>query len=101
MQLFEFVFQEDKNNRNVAVFQSNPLMNGLSPSDYVLSAFSNVHTNDLEQTLLVCLRIAFLLLDLMHEYKAFQATAFRPIPFFVVNMLILLLNHCLGYVLAY
>ncbi|KAG2406100.1 uncharacterized protein HKW66_Vig0053550 [Vigna angularis] len=44
--------QEDKNNRNVAVFQSNPLMNGLSPSDYVLSAFSNVHTNDLEQTLL-------------------------------------------------
>ncbi|KAL9332006.1 hypothetical protein ACSQ67_001616 [Phaseolus vulgaris] len=44
--------QEEKNNKNVAVFQSNPLMNGLSPSDYVLSAFSNVHSNDLEQTLL-------------------------------------------------
>ncbi|KAG5043813.1 hypothetical protein JHK87_007728 [Glycine soja] len=45
-QLFE------KNSRNVAVFQANPLMNGLSPSDYVLSAFSDVHSNDLEQTLL-------------------------------------------------
>ncbi|KAK7396602.1 hypothetical protein VNO78_17727 [Psophocarpus tetragonolobus] len=44
--------QEEKNNRNSAVFQANPLMNGLSPSDYVLSAFSNVHSNDLEQTLL-------------------------------------------------
>nr|KYP71005.1 WD repeat-containing protein 3 [Cajanus cajan] len=44
--------QEEKNNRNVAVFQANPLMNGLSPSDYVLSAFSDVHSNDLEQTLL-------------------------------------------------
>jgi len=87
---------EKNNNNNVAVFQSNPLMNGLSPSDYVLSAFSNVHTNDLEQTLLVCLRITFLLHDLMHEYKAFQGTAFRHIPFFVVNILISFLNHCFG-----
>jgi len=85
LQLFKFVFQEEKNNKNVAVFQSNPLMNGLSPSDYVLSAFSNVHSNDLEQTLLVCLRIAFLLHDLLHEYKAFQTTVCRS-PFFVVNM---------------
>ncbi|XP_027349574.1 WD repeat-containing protein 3 [Abrus precatorius] len=44
--------QEEKNNRNVVDFQANPLMNGLSPSDYVLSAFSDVHSNDLEQTLL-------------------------------------------------
>ena len=29
------------------------MMLGLSPSDYVLRALSNVHTNDLEQTLLV------------------------------------------------
>lgn len=29
-------------------------MLGLSPSDYVLRALSNVNTNDLEQTLLVC-----------------------------------------------
>ncbi|RZC21379.1 WD repeat-containing protein 3 isoform B [Glycine soja] len=43
---------QEKNSRNVAVFQANPLMNGLSPSDYVLSAFSDVHSNDLEQTLL-------------------------------------------------
>jgi len=89
LQLFKFVFQEEgKNNRNVAVFQSNPLMNGLSPSDYVLSAFSNVHSNDLEQTLLVCLRIAFLLHYLMYEYEAFKTTLFRHSPFFVVNMLI-------------
>lgn len=44
--------QEEKNNINIAAFQANPLMNGLSPSDYVLSAFSNVHSNDLEQTLM-------------------------------------------------
>jgi U3 small nucleolar RNA-associated protein 12 len=30
-------------------------MLGRSPSDYVLSAFKDVHSNDLEQTLLVCL----------------------------------------------
>uniref|UniRef100_A0A2P2JB97 WD-repeat protein n=2 Tax=Rhizophora mucronata TaxID=61149 RepID=A0A2P2JB97_RHIMU len=33
-------------------FQPNAIMHGLSPSDYVLHALSNVHTNDLEQTLL-------------------------------------------------
>ncbi|KAK7284988.1 hypothetical protein RJT34_19743 [Clitoria ternatea] len=45
--------QEEKNiNRNIAVFQANPLMNGLSPSDYILSAFADIHSNDLEQTLL-------------------------------------------------
>ncbi|KAK7337130.1 hypothetical protein VNO77_17690 [Canavalia gladiata] len=44
--------QEEKNNTDIAVFQANPLMNGLSPSDYVLSAFSDVHSNDLAQTLL-------------------------------------------------
>ncbi|XP_054817834.1 uncharacterized protein LOC129317543 isoform X1 [Prosopis cineraria] len=44
--------QAEKNSGEVAVFQANPLMNGLSPSDYVLSAFSDVHSNDLEQTLM-------------------------------------------------
>lgn len=34
-------------------------MNGLSPSDYVLSAFSDIHANALEQTLLVCLGFTF------------------------------------------
>jgi len=34
-------------------------MNGRSPSDYVLSAFKDVHSNDLEQTLLVCLDLHF------------------------------------------
>ncbi|KAF6167704.1 hypothetical protein GIB67_017199 [Kingdonia uniflora] len=33
-------------------FQPNIIMLGLSPSDYVLRAFSNVRTNDLDQTLL-------------------------------------------------
>lgn len=35
-------------------FQPNVMMLGLSSSDYVLRALSNVTTNDLEQTLLVC-----------------------------------------------
>lgn len=36
----------------MAEFRPNILMLGLSPSDYVLRAISNVNTNDLEQTLL-------------------------------------------------
>ncbi|KAI4300356.1 hypothetical protein L6164_033744 [Bauhinia variegata] len=44
--------KEGKSNEKAAVFQANPLMNGLSPSDFVLSAFSDIHSNDLEQTLL-------------------------------------------------
>ncbi|KAL5065667.1 hypothetical protein RYX36_027404 [Vicia faba] len=43
--------EEEKNNKNI-VFQENPLMTGQSPSDYVLSAFKDVRSNDLEQTLL-------------------------------------------------
>lgn len=35
------------------MFQPNPIMQGLAASDCVLRAISNVHTNDLEQTLLV------------------------------------------------
>lgn len=38
----------------LAEFQPNIIMNGLSPSDYILRALSTVQTNDLEQTLLVC-----------------------------------------------
>ncbi|KAI9086232.1 hypothetical protein K1719_031686 [Acacia pycnantha] len=44
--------QARKNSGEDSVFQANPLMNGLSPSDYVLSAFSDVRSNDLEQTLM-------------------------------------------------
>ncbi|PRQ43668.1 putative transcription factor WD40-like family [Rosa chinensis] len=44
--------EEEKSRGNVADFKPNSLMNGLSPSEYVLRAFSNVQTNDLEQTLL-------------------------------------------------
>ncbi|KAK3043031.1 hypothetical protein RJ639_002599 [Escallonia herrerae] len=44
--------EEEKARANVAEFRPNLLMLGLSPSDYILRALSNVHTNDLEQTLL-------------------------------------------------
>ncbi|KGN48472.2 WD repeat-containing protein 3 [Cucumis sativus] len=44
--------EEEKRNGKASHFEPNALMLGLSPSDYVLRALSNVHTNDLEQTLL-------------------------------------------------
>ncbi|KAL6133466.1 hypothetical protein ACLB2K_065701 [Fragaria x ananassa] len=44
--------EEEKSRGSVADFKPNSLMNGLSPSEYVLRACSNVQTNDLEQTLL-------------------------------------------------
>lgn len=44
--------EEEKSRGKVADFQSNIIMLGLSPSDYVLRAISNVKMNDLEQTLL-------------------------------------------------
>ncbi|KAJ6331283.1 hypothetical protein OIU76_009791 [Salix suchowensis] len=37
---------------NVTEYQPNVVMLGLSPSNYVLRAFTNIHTNDLEQALL-------------------------------------------------
>uniref|UniRef100_A0A7N2M7D1 Small-subunit processome Utp12 domain-containing protein n=1 Tax=Quercus lobata TaxID=97700 RepID=A0A7N2M7D1_QUELO len=43
---------EEKTRGKAAEFQPNAIMLGLSPSDYVLRALSNVNTNDLEQTLL-------------------------------------------------
>lgn len=51
--LFMYSFQEDKLKGKATEFRPNILMLGLSPSDFVLRAVSNVHTNDLEQTLLV------------------------------------------------
>ncbi|KAE8721011.1 hypothetical protein F3Y22_tig00017627pilonHSYRG00004 [Hibiscus syriacus] len=44
--------EEEKARGKVAEFQPNLIMLGLSPSDYVLRALSNISTNDLEQTLL-------------------------------------------------
>ncbi|XP_061363432.1 uncharacterized protein LOC133307029 isoform X2 [Gastrolobium bilobum] len=65
--------QEDKNNRNIAAFQANPLMNGLSLSDYVLSAFSDVHSNDLEQTLLALpFSDALKLLSYLKEWTSYS-----------------------------
>ncbi|XP_010524525.1 PREDICTED: WD repeat-containing protein 3-like [Tarenaya hassleriana] len=45
-------YEEEKTKAEVADFLPNVVMLGLSPSDYVLRATSNVKTNDLEQTLL-------------------------------------------------
>ncbi|OIW05134.1 hypothetical protein TanjilG_02607 [Lupinus angustifolius] len=65
--------QEEKSNRSVAAFQANPLMNGLSPSDYVLSAFSDVHSNDLEQTLLALpFSDALKLLSYLKEWTSYS-----------------------------
>lgn len=44
--------KEDMKSGRKVEFQPNVMMLGLSPSDYVLRALSNVTTNDLEQTLL-------------------------------------------------
>ncbi|CAI9097924.1 OLC1v1034446C2 [Oldenlandia corymbosa var. corymbosa] len=44
--------EEDRLKGRTAEFRPNILMLGLSPSEYILRAVSNVHTNDLEQTLL-------------------------------------------------
>ncbi|XP_039024817.1 WD repeat-containing protein 3-like isoform X2 [Hibiscus syriacus] len=44
--------EEQQARGKVAEFQPNLIMLGLSPSDYVLRALSNISTNDLEQTLL-------------------------------------------------
>ncbi|KAM3325172.1 WD repeat-containing protein 3-like [Capsicum chacoense] len=44
--------QDDKSKGRVSEFRPNILMLGLSPSDYVLQAFSSVRTNDMEQALL-------------------------------------------------
>ncbi|TYH77185.1 hypothetical protein ES332_D04G135500v1 [Gossypium tomentosum] len=44
--------EDEKARGKVAEFQPNMIMLGLSPSDYVLRALSNISTNDLEQTLL-------------------------------------------------
>lgn len=44
--------EEEKSKGRVVDFRPNILMLGLSPSSFVLRSVSNVHTNDLEQTLL-------------------------------------------------
>ncbi|KAJ6362625.1 hypothetical protein OIU78_002930 [Salix suchowensis] len=44
--------QEENTTGNVTEYQPNVVMLGLSPSNYVLRAFTNIHTNDLEQALL-------------------------------------------------
>lgn len=53
------LLQEEKTRGKVAEFRPNIMMLGLAPSDYVLRAVSKVHTNDLEQTLLVSSAVVY------------------------------------------
>lgn len=66
IQFSHHAFQEEKSKGKVAELQPNVVLLGLSPSDYVLRALSNVQTNDLEQTLLVCLSFS------LHGYSLKQ-----------------------------
>lgn len=54
-------FQEEQNNGRAANFQPNVIMQGHSPSDYVLNVVSSIRPNDLEQALLVHLSMDFLI----------------------------------------
>ncbi|ONK75843.1 uncharacterized protein A4U43_C03F21140 [Asparagus officinalis] len=47
------ILEEDIRSGKGSALQLNDLLRGLSPSDYVLHAISNVQTNDLERTLLL------------------------------------------------
>ncbi|CAA7391314.1 unnamed protein product [Spirodela intermedia] len=44
--------EEEMRHGKASALQPNPIMNGLSPSDYVLDKLSRIQPNDLEQTLL-------------------------------------------------
>ncbi|CDP15296.1 unnamed protein product [Coffea canephora] len=110
-----------------ADLRPNILLLGLSPSEYVLRALSNVHTNDLEQTLmalpfsdalkllsylkdwasipdkieLVC-RVATVLLQL-HHYQLISTVAARPILTHLKDILHARVRECkdtLGFNLA-
>ncbi|KAL6987316.1 Dip2/Utp12 protein [Sarracenia purpurea var. burkii] len=117
----------EKARGKVMDFQPNILMLGRSPSDYVLHAVSNVHTNDLEQTLLalpfsdalkllsylkewalipdkvelVC-RVATLLLQLHHN-QLITTPAARPVLTLLKDILHARVKECkdtLGFNLA-
>ncbi|KAG5585064.1 hypothetical protein H5410_045498, partial [Solanum commersonii] len=73
-------YQGDKSKGKVSKFRPNILMFGLSHSDYVFCALSSVHTNDLEQTLLlelVC-RVSTLLLKL-HHHQLISTVSAKPL----------------------
>lgn len=57
-------FQGEKAKGKLSEFQPNLIMLGLSPTDYVLKAVSNVQTSDLEQTLVVNINNNVFLCDL-------------------------------------
>ncbi|KAK3226636.1 hypothetical protein Dsin_006498 [Dipteronia sinensis] len=117
----------EKTRVNVAEFQPDIRMLGLSPSDYVLRTVSNVNTNDLEQTLLalpfsdalkllsylkdwtlnpdkvelVC-RVATVLLQI-HHHQLISTPAARPVLTVLKDILYARVKECkdtLGFNLA-
>ncbi|XP_077239546.1 transducin family protein / WD-40 repeat family protein isoform X2 [Tasmannia lanceolata] len=96
--------KEDKRSGKATDYQPNVMMLGLSPSDYVLRALSNVHTNDLEQTLLVELvcRITTVLLQ-THHNQLISTPAARPVLTLLKDILYERVKECrdtLGFNLA-
>ncbi|KAK0585901.1 hypothetical protein LWI29_036009 [Acer saccharum] len=119
--------EEEKTRVNVAEFQPDIRMLGLSPSDYVLRTVSSVNTNDLEQTLLalpfsdalkllsylkdwtlnpdkvelVC-RVATVLLQI-HHHQLISTPAARPVLTVLKDILYARVKECkdtLGFNLA-
>ncbi|WMV45204.1 hypothetical protein MTR67_038589 [Solanum verrucosum] len=80
LELGNWMWRGDKSKGKVSKFRPNILMLGLSPYDYVFCALSSVHTNDLEQTLLlelVC-RVSTLLLQL-HHHQLISTVSAKPL----------------------
>ncbi|XP_047325441.1 WD repeat-containing protein 3 [Impatiens glandulifera] len=119
--------EEEKSRGRDVAFPPNILMLGLSPSDYVLRSITNVHANDLEQTLLaipfsdalkllsylkewvsnadkvelVC-RVATVLLQL-HHHQLVSTAAARPVLTLLKDILHSRVRECkdtLGFNLA-
>ncbi|XVE76106.1 hypothetical protein DITRI_Ditri12bG0146600 [Diplodiscus trichospermus] len=96
--------EEEKSRGKAAEFLPNMIMLGLSPSDYVLRALSNISTNDLEQTLLVELvcRIVTVLLQ-THHSQLISTPSARPVLTVLKEILYARVKECkdtLGFNLA-
>lgn len=74
-------FQEEKSKGKVSDFKPNVLMLGLSASGYVLRALSSVHTNDLEQALLVslsfCLFNVMFTLEMIYQFSSLRLRLYK------------------------
>ncbi|XWS66807.1 hypothetical protein CRYUN_Cryun05aG0232500 [Craigia yunnanensis] len=96
--------EEEKTRGKVAEFRPNTILLGLSPSEYVLRALSNISTNDLEQTLLVELvcRIVTVLLQ-AHHSQLISTPSAKPVLTVLKEILYARVKECkdtLGFNLA-